>query len=303
MKNYLSTFVLVLLLAGHITGFSQVKIGVNPSSTDSSAMLEVESTAKGFLPPRMNTAQRDSIQNPAIGLVIFNTETKDLQWYVGGNIWHEASGENLYREYPVGTYFCNGLVTEIIDVTNPTTGEIWMDRNLGASQVATGYTDANAYGDLYQWGRFADGHQCRNSDTTSTLSSSDQPVHGNFILAPNSPSDWRSPQNTNLWQGVNGVNNPCPSGYRLPTEAELNAERNSWSSNNTAGAFASPLKLPLTGSRVHTNGYLFAVAVYGNYWSSTVSGFNSRGLSFYDSNAYMRNYYRAYGNSVRCIKD
>ena len=99
-----------------------------------------------------------------------------------------------------------------------------MDRNLGATQAATSSTDVDAYGDLYQWGRRSDGHQCRTSATTSTLSSTDQPAHGNFIIAPSSPYDWRSPQNANLWQGVNGINNPCPSGYRLPTEAELEAE-------------------------------------------------------------------------------
>jgi hypothetical protein len=36
-----------------------------------------------------------------------------------------------------------------------------MDRNLGASQVATSSTDPASYGDLYQWGRPADGHQIR----------------------------------------------------------------------------------------------------------------------------------------------
>ena len=61
--------------------------------------------------------------------------------------------------------------------------------------------------------------------------------------------DWRSPQNDNLWQGVNGINNPCPSGYRIPTEAELDAERLSWSSDNSAGAIASALKLPMAGYR------------------------------------------------------
>jgi hypothetical protein len=158
-------------------------------------------------------------------------------------------------QYPAGSVFCNGS-TAVVDVTNPATGKIWMDRNLGASQAATSSTDANSYGDLYQWGRRSDGHQCRNSATTTTLSSTDQPSHGNFIRAPNSPWDWRSPQNNNLWQGVNGVNNPCPSGYRLPTFAELDAERASWSSNNSAGAFASPLKLPLAGSRIGSNGSL-----------------------------------------------
>jgi len=205
--------------------------------------------------------------------------------------------------YPAGTVHCLATPTAVVDVTNPTTGKTWMDRNLGASQVATSSTDANAYGDLYQWGRRSDGHQCRTSTTTSTLSSSDQPVNGSFILAPSSPNDWRSPQNTNLWQGVNGVNNPCPSGYRLPTETELSAERTSWSSNNAAGAFASPLKLPMAGHRNGSNGSLNNVGTFGRCWSSTVSSTGSRLLFFGSSAANMDTYLRARGVSVRCLKD
>jgi uncharacterized protein (TIGR02145 family) len=178
-----------------------------------------------------------------------------------------------------------------------------MDRNLGASQVATSSTDANSYGDLYQWGRKSDGHQCRNSATTSTLSSGDQPGHGDFILINSSPFDWRSPQNTNLWQGVNGVNNPCPSLYRLPTEAELEAERGSWSSIDDAGAFASPLKLPVAGYRNFSIGSLSDVGSIGYYWSSTVSGTSARYLGFSSSSANMVADYRAFGFSVRCLKD
>ncbi len=37
--------------------------------------------------------------------------------------------------------YCNGSPTTIVDVTNPTTGAIWMDRNLGATQAATSSTD------------------------------------------------------------------------------------------------------------------------------------------------------------------
>jgi uncharacterized protein (TIGR02145 family) len=178
-----------------------------------------------------------------------------------------------------------------------------MDRNLGATQVATSSTDVNSYGDLYQWGRRADGHQCRTSPTTATLSSVDQPAHGNFILAPNAPSDWRSPQNTNLWQGVNGLNNPCPSGYRLPTETEINAERLSWSQNNSVGAFASPLKWTFAGIRSFSDGTLIGVGSGGYYWSSTVSGTNSRALDFNSSNASVNAHNRASGFTVRCLKD
>jgi uncharacterized protein (TIGR02145 family) len=192
-------------------------------------------------------------------------------------------------------------------VANPTTGKVWMDRNLGASQVATSSTDPDSYGDLYQWGRAADGHQIRTSGTTITLSAVDQPAHGDFILAPSFPHDWLSPQNTDLWQGVSGENNPCPSTYRLPTDAELNAERVSWgTNNNAAGAFASPLKLPLAGSRSRTSGLVIDVGTFGHYWSSTffntgslLLGFTSNGAG----NAAMAGNDRSNGFSVRCIKD
>jgi hypothetical protein len=205
-------------------------------------------------------------------------------------------------QYPANLVFCNSP-TAVIDVTNPATGKIWMDRNLGASQAATGSTDANAYGDLYQWGRRSDGHQCRNAATTNTLSSTDQPSHGNFILSNNSPYDWRSPQNGNLWQGANGVNNPCPSGYRLPTEAELDAERLSWSQNGSFGALASPLKWPVAGGRDNSSGTLYDVGTAGRYWGSTIIGTFSRFLFFFGNNAYVDYNQRANGYSIRCIKN
>jgi uncharacterized protein (TIGR02145 family) len=193
--------------------------------------------------------------------------------------------------------------TRVVDVRNPRTGKIWMDRNLGATRAATSSTDVEAHGDLYQWGRGADGHEKRNSPTTTTLSSSDQPGHGSYIIAVVPPSNWRRPQNDNLWQGVNGVNNPCPVGYRIPTEAEWDTERLSWSSNNAAGAFASPLKLPVAGSRYFSGFSLFLNLYKGAYWSSSVSFTITNYLFIVDSNAGMVGNSRADGFSVRCIKD
>ena len=213
------------------------------------------------------------------------------------------SGQSTTPIWPAGTVHCTAVPTAIVDVTNPTTGKIWMDRNLGATQVATSSTDANSYGDLYQWGRRSDGHQCRTSPTTTTLSSVDQPAHGDFILAPNTPDDWRSPQNVNLWQGVNGVNNPCPSGYRLPTNVEQTTEYQSWGQQNSAGAFASPLKLPMPGSRGNSTGVLISVGNVAHYWSSTVSNTDSRKFFFSSSGVNTGATNRAFGQSVRCIKD
>jgi len=216
---------------------------------------------------------------------------------------------------------CNPAnTTAIVDVVS-TTGKTWMDRNLGATRAATSSTDAQSYGSLYQWGRGSDGHQCVNryagdGVTTSSEnvnnSSTDTPGHGDFITEGISPYDWRSPQNNSLWQGVNGINNPCPSGYRLPTDAEWEAERNNggtgfWGTgtlqNNAAGAYSSVLKLPMAGNRLRSNGSLSTVGASGNYWSSTVSGTSARYLNFSSSSASMGTGGRASGLSVRCLKD
>ena len=216
-----------------------------------------------------------------------------------GSNWHvlEESG-TLTKDNSFTQINCDGSIFTWSDVTNGTTGKTWMDRNLGASS-----TDADSYGDLYQWGRAKDGHQCRTSSTTSTNSADDVPSHGDFILEASSPYDWRSSQNDNLWQGVNGVNNPCPEGYRLPTYTELDNERTSWSSNNAAGAFASVLKLPMAGNRNYSSGSLYNVGTGGRYWSSTFSGASASYLRFNSSVASMNNDYRAGGFSVRCLKD
>ncbi len=188
-------------------------------------------------------------------------------------------------------------------VENPETGKCWMDRNLGALRAATASDDDEAYGDLFQWGRLDDEHQDRASSTTYKLSSMDDPGHDDFIVAPDSPNDWRSPQNPDLWQGDGGINDPCPPGWRIPTETEFNNERLDWDSNNTAGAFASPLKLTAAGSRSSSNGLIYVVGSSGYYWSSNVISIYSRILYFESTNATTSASNRANGASVRCIKD
>jgi hypothetical protein len=243
---------------------------------------------------------------PQTGTLATNTETAKIGTWQGTdyNLTGRVSNVSIYNRVLTAAEVLenyNALRPRFGDVTNPTTGKIWMDRNLGATQVATSSTDAAAYGDLYQWGRGADGHQIRTSATTSTLSSADVPGNANFILA-GSPYDWRSTANNNLWQGVNGTNNPCPSGYRLPTETEWVAERLSWISQNAVGAFATTLKLPAAGIRRFNDGGFDLVNTGGRYWSSTVSSPYSR-YFYFDSNADMFTDARAYGASVRCIKD
>ncbi|NND31089.1 MAG: hypothetical protein HKN76_00770 [Saprospiraceae bacterium] len=188
-------------------------------------------------------------------------------------------------------------------VVNLVTGKVWLDRNLGASQVATSSTDTASYGDLYQWGRNADGHQIRTSGTTPTQASNYFTEIGLFITTGSSPFNWLSNVETHMWSGTAGENNPCPSGFRVPTAAEWEQERLTWSSNDAAGAFASPLKLPSAGYRNGTDGSLFTLGTLGHYWSSTASDLAARLFLFDSSFVGMATGSRALGCSVRCIQD
>ena len=194
----------------------------------------------------------------------------------------------------------SSISAQVTTVYNPITGETWMDRNLGATQIATSFDDVNAYGDLYQWGRNTDGHQIRTSSTTSILSTTNSPNHSDFILAN---SDWLTVSDDNLWQGVNGINNPCPLGFRLPTEAELEAERLSWTSNDAAGAFESPLKLTIGGARSRMSGAIGNVGTFVGYRTSDLNGLQSRMLGISLTTSLMGDRDRADGNCVRCIQD
>ena len=65
---------------------AQLKVGDNPTTINSSAILEIESTNQGLLLPRMTTAQRDAnILSPIAGLVIYNTSTNALEVVVSGS--------------------------------------------------------------------------------------------------------------------------------------------------------------------------------------------------------------------------
>ncbi|MCX6280305.1 MAG: hypothetical protein NT004_19750 [Bacteroidetes bacterium] len=81
MKNTL-TFLMLFLLAG-ISGIAQVGINADGTAPNNSAMLDIKSSSKGLLPPRMTTTQRNSIVSPAFGLLIYNSDCNDMQYFNG----------------------------------------------------------------------------------------------------------------------------------------------------------------------------------------------------------------------------
>ncbi len=183
-------------------------------------------------------------------------------------------------------------------------GKCWLDRNLGAAQVATSSADEKSYGWYFQWGRGADGHQIPTSGTTTTLSSSDNPGNAKFIIADSNTYtyDWRSPQNDRLWQGVSGINNPCPVGFRVPTQEEWTNLVDTSHITSSATAYSSSSKLPLAGNRNYSGSWL-GQGSYGYYWSSSPSGTGAANLYFNSTYVYPANTSnRADGFSVRCLK-
>ncbi len=78
-------FSLIYLIAA-LTTFSYGQVGIGTITPDNSAMFEVQSTDKGFLLPRMTSAERSSIATPASGLQVYDTNTNSI-WYFNGTFW------------------------------------------------------------------------------------------------------------------------------------------------------------------------------------------------------------------------
>ena len=93
MKTKTTLLSLLLVLIGLNTTNAQVGIGT--TSPDASASLELQSTTKGFLPPRMDSDARNNINSPAEGLTIYNTDEKCLQWY-DTNGWYDGCSGATY---------------------------------------------------------------------------------------------------------------------------------------------------------------------------------------------------------------
>jgi hypothetical protein len=202
-------------------------------------------------------------------------------------------------------------------------GSIWLNNNLGSDysnmnklsvfnpiQQAVSATDNKAYGSFFQWGRKPDGHELINWTLLTAVNSVvystpiDEPDHPNFIKNSISPSDWRINQDDNLWTSESSPNNPCPFGFRLPTVTELTNFQLISGIKNSDLAFKTSLKFVLSGNRASNNGNLLNINSAGYYWSSSVSGTNSKLMGLTSNGAIVGNTLnRAIGISVRCIKN
>ncbi|HYE80259.1 MAG TPA: glycine-rich protein, partial [bacterium] len=80
------------------------QVGIGTTTPDAKAALDVSSTTRGFLPPRMTQVQRDAIASPPAGLVIYNTTTNRLNTW-NGTVWTEAVSATAPGTAPGPTTF------------------------------------------------------------------------------------------------------------------------------------------------------------------------------------------------------
>ena len=83
------------------------QVGIGTTTPNVSSVLELSSTTKAFIPPRMTTAQRDLIPNPVAGMEIFNTTTTCIEIYRGSswyNLCTNSSSAPISSLYVPGGY-------------------------------------------------------------------------------------------------------------------------------------------------------------------------------------------------------
>lgn len=115
-------------------------VGIGTTTPNASALLDVTSTSKGLLIPRMTIAQRDAIVKPATGLLVFVTDRSLGFYYFNGSAWVSVAGAN--------TSLSNLTATSINQTLNPSVNKTF-DVGSAAKRWSRIYADTgNFSGDV-----------------------------------------------------------------------------------------------------------------------------------------------------------
>lgn len=93
-----NVYLIILLITGIPTFLSAQNAGINNTTPDSSAILDITSNSKGLLIPRMTSLKRNSISNPAKSLIVFDSTANAFYYFNGGNwksLMTEQTGWNV----------------------------------------------------------------------------------------------------------------------------------------------------------------------------------------------------------------
>ena len=217
-------------------------------------------------------------------------------------------------------------------VPNNTTGKVWLDKNLGATIVCPTSNELTCVGGFYQFGRGTDGHEVRNSPKhnakvlggpgggapakrargrafTINAINSVNGVSINGAVIVDAFTWWTVEDNDGMiraarWaDSTGGVGSICPVGYRVPTITELNAEAASWVTSDAAGAFASPLKLGVTGYRRQNATAKYIFLTRGYYRATTGVSHSHDALRFTAGAVASTSLSDTQSANIRCIKN
>ena len=184
-------------------------------------------------------------------------------------------------------------------------GVIWAPVNCGF-EPATDTTRGYPYGKFYQWGRiYGQGSDAEFDQTvpevvTGRVSVEQGQLEGNkgkFYAQNEEPYDWNSSPDAKLWNlgtvevPVKSEYDPCPVGWRLPTEIEVQS------------ILGDKEFLPLAGRNDCTNGRYAQRDEIGFYWTSTTDGAKSKFFFVHATGTGVSSNPRANGYTVRCVRD
>lgn len=198
-------------------------------------------------------------------------------------------------------------------------GKIWLQQNLGSSKTAESFTDTDSYGDLFQWGRWDDGHQLRSSTLSTSAPSPNNPagigVGSSLFYSAgyNSNSNWWSEGiPTDQWDmpagavqsEINGID-PCKAispDWKVPSQSEVEYMIGAENISDITSALASHLKLVPAGIKDYNGIFSPETRLY--LWTSTPSPYNGSAQHLYISqfSTLTNSGSRDSGQSVRCIK-
>jgi uncharacterized protein (TIGR02145 family) len=177
--------------------YNSGNVGVGTENPHSSAALEVESTNKGFLPPRMTETQRDLINNPEAGLMIYNIDTECINIYKPGG-WFELCGECIPPPQPIinsNSPACEGDTIKLFAINAGGANCSWTGPN--------DFTSNEENPIIYPAGQE---HVGTYTLVTSNNCGSTQPVSTDISLAELPDAAGNISGSTDICQGTSGIN-------------------------------------------------------------------------------------------------
>jgi trimeric autotransporter adhesin len=135
--NKMKQFIIIIftIISTHFL-YAQQSVGIGTSSPNNSAILDVNSTSKGLLIPRMNTLQRTSIGSPVAGLMVYDTDFKEY-YHHDGTTWKKILNNNVWSTSNTRNWVYNFSDTVGIGTASPdeklhvSSGKIYLQDNRG----------------------------------------------------------------------------------------------------------------------------------------------------------------------------